>query len=114
PASRKSKHGHMRSLQWWWAVALKRAQVRKIRVHDLRHTYASVGAAAGLSLPVIGSLLGHRSPTSTARYAHLTQASLRQGLDAIAAALEPEGERKLPAKRQPKQKRSEVEKRARP
>ncbi len=41
------------------------------RLHDLRHTYASVLASAGQSLPVIGALLGHTQPQTTARYAHL-------------------------------------------
>ncbi len=46
-------------------------------MHDLRHTYASVLASAGLSLPVIGALLGHTTPTTTARYAHLFDDPLR-------------------------------------
>ena len=44
--------------------------MRRIRWHDLRHSFASVGAAAGLSLPLIGALLGHRLPSTTQRYAH--------------------------------------------
>jgi site-specific recombinase XerD len=40
-------------------------------LHDLRHSFASAGAAGGLSLPVIGALLGHKDPKTTQRYAHL-------------------------------------------
>jgi integrase len=47
------------------------------RVHDLRHTYASVLASAGLSPPVIGALLGHATPVTTARYSHLFDDTLR-------------------------------------
>jgi integrase len=54
-----------------WAILRKAANIPDVRLHDLRHTYASVLASAGLSLPVIGALLGHASPTTTHRYAHL-------------------------------------------
>ena len=47
------------------------------RVHDLRHSYASILASAGLSLPVIGALLGHTQTATTARYAHLFDDPLR-------------------------------------
>ncbi|MER9840318.1 site-specific integrase [Mesorhizobium australicum] len=47
------------------------------RIHDLRHTYASVLASAGLSLPIIGALLGHSQPATTARYSHLMDDPLR-------------------------------------
>jgi integrase len=54
-----------------WAALRKATGVADLRLHDLRHTYASVLASAGLSLPVIGALLGHATPVTTARYAHL-------------------------------------------
>jgi integrase len=54
----------------WQAVA-KRAGLVGVRIHDLRHTHASVGAGAGLGLPIIGKLLGHTQASTTQRYAHL-------------------------------------------
>jgi integrase len=54
-----------------WASICGAASIKGARVHDLRHTYASVLASAGMSLPIIGALLGHSTPTTTARYAHL-------------------------------------------
>jgi integrase len=59
------------------------------RLHDLRHTYASLLASAGLSLPIIGALLGHSQPATTARYAHLMDDPLRQATERVAAALAP-------------------------
>jgi site-specific recombinase XerD len=46
-------------------------------VHDLRHSYASILASAGLSLPVIGALLGHTQAATTNRYSHLFDDPLR-------------------------------------
>ena len=59
------------------------------RVHDLRHTHASVGAAAGLSLPLIGALLGHRSPQTTMRYAHLRDDPLQQAAATVGGGTQP-------------------------
>ena len=67
-----------------------------MRVHDLRHSFASAGAAGGASLPVIGALLGHTQPQTTARSAHLRDERLQAAaLDVtrrIAAAMGDAGE----------------------
>ena len=56
-----------------------------LRLHDLRHTYASVLASQGLSLPVIGALLGHTQAQTTARYAHLLDDALRAATEGAGA-----------------------------
>jgi site-specific recombinase XerD len=53
----------------------------------LRHTYASVLASSGLSLPIIGALLGHTQPGTTARYAHLLDDPLRAATERAAAVI---------------------------
>ena len=70
-----------------WAVLRKAASIPDVRLHDLRHTYASVLASAGLSLPVIGALLGHATPVTTHRYAHLFDDPLRQATERASAIL---------------------------
>jgi integrase len=55
-----------------------------LRMHDLRHSYASVLASRGMSLPVIGALLGHTAPQTTARYAHLLDEALRAATETVA------------------------------
>lgn len=60
-----------------WAVIRAAAGLEDVRLHDLRHNYASVLVSSGLGLPVIGALLGHASPSVTARYAHLADQPLR-------------------------------------
>ena len=66
-----------------------------VRLHDLRHSFASVGATSGLSLPIIGALLGHTQAVTTARYAHLAADPLKQAADVIgghiAAAMKGDG-----------------------
>jgi integrase len=75
-----------------WEAVSKRAGLAGVRLHDLRHTYASFGAGSGLGLPVIGKLLGHTQASTTHRYAHLDNDPLRRAAEniggQIAAALE--------------------------
>jgi integrase len=59
------------------------------RPHDLRHTYASVLASAGLSLPTIGALLGHSQPATTQRYSHLFDEPLRKATETAASVIAP-------------------------
>jgi integrase len=68
-----------------WATICTAAGLENLRVHDLRHSYASFLAGAGLSLPVIGALLGHATPTTTARYAHLADDPLRAATERVGA-----------------------------
>ena len=80
-----------------WFDIRDQAGLPDVRLHDLRHSFASVAASAGTSLYVIGSLLGHTQPSTTARYAHLHQDPLREASEAIAqrihAAMNPASEK---------------------
>lgn len=67
----------------WWRIA-KAAKLDGVRLHDLRHSAASVGAAGGLSLPIIGALLGHSQPATTARYAHLAADPVKAAAETVA------------------------------
>jgi len=70
-----------------WSRVRRAAGLDDVRLHDLRHSFASVGAAGGLSLPIIGALLGHKHATTTARYAHLSADPLRAANDAVGARI---------------------------
>jgi integrase len=74
-------------LQRPWALISTRAGLDGLRLHDLRHSFASVGAGSGLGLPVIGKLLGHSNSKTTERYAHLAADPLRRASDAISGAI---------------------------
>jgi integrase len=70
-----------------WDAVTRRAGLVGVRLHDLRHTYASFGAGGGLGLPIIGRLLGHAQAATTARYAHLDNDPLRCASEAIAGRI---------------------------
>ena len=63
--------GRLGNLSYYWGTVRERAGLDDVRIHDLRHSYASRALALGESLSTIGKLLGHRHVVSTARYAHL-------------------------------------------
>ena len=71
------------NLQKPWRRIRRRAGLEDMRLHDLRHSFASVGAAGGLSLPMIGKLLGHTQAATTQRYAHLAADPVRAANEAI-------------------------------
>jgi integrase len=74
-------------LQRPWAVVSKQAGLAGLRLHDLRHSFASVGVGSGLGLPILGKLLGHTNAKTTERYAHLAADPLRRASDAISGAI---------------------------
>jgi integrase len=66
-----------------WDAVRRRADLEDVRLHDLRHTFASIGAGSSLGLQIVGKLLGHSQPQTTARYAHLDADPLRRATDII-------------------------------
>jgi len=70
-----------------WTLVRKAAGLEDVRIHDLRHNFASFGAGGGMGLPIIGKLLGHTQAATTQRYAHLDNDPLRRASNAIGAAI---------------------------
>ena len=75
----RDRTGHRVDLKKPWAALTAEAGIAGLRVHDLRHSYASMLVSAGHGLPVIGALLGHSQVSTTARYAHLFDEVTRTG-----------------------------------
>ena len=75
---------HFQGVQKDWRAIRKEAGLEDVRIHDLRHSFASFGISAGLSLPIIGALLGHKDVSTTQRYAHLANDSARKAADGVA------------------------------
>jgi integrase len=83
-----AKHGTPRSdLKKPWAAVSRAAGLEGVRLHDLRHSFASIAAGASLGLPIIGKLLGHSQPATTARYAHLDADPMRRAANTIGATI---------------------------
>src|SRR6202035_5380946 len=70
-----------------WAAVTKAAGLDGVRLHDLRHSFASFGAGASLRLPIIGKLLGHSQAATTHRYAHLDADPMRRAVETIGATI---------------------------
>ncbi|MCY1425459.1 tyrosine recombinase XerC [compost metagenome] len=92
--SSSSKSGHLTNIYGSWELALaafakelELDEAPHLRIHDLRHTTASWMASQGDSLPMVGKLLGHTTPQTTARYAHLGTNPIREALNRTTAAM---------------------------
>jgi integrase len=70
-----------------WLRLRASADLHDVRLHDLRHTFASKGVNLGIGLPLIGALLGHALPTTTAKYAHLAADPTRNAGERIASRI---------------------------
>ena len=79
--------GPLRNLQYPWEIVRARAGLDDVRIHDLRHSFASRALALGESLPMIGELLGHRRVRTTARYAHLARDSVNASSARVAGSI---------------------------
>lgn len=84
----KAENQPLTDLKKTWAAVTRAAEIEDIRVHDLRHTFASILVSRGASLPLIGALLGHTQAATTARYAHLYDEPLREAAELVGAVLE--------------------------
>lgn len=79
---------HLVGLPKFWERIRARAGLDDVRLHDLRHSFASVGAGAGMGLLIVGKLLGHRDPKTTSRYAHLADDPAKVAADRISGQIE--------------------------
>jgi integrase len=76
-----------RFIDGFWSTICHEAGIEGCRLHDLRHSFASLLASSGQSLLVIGQMLGHTQPGTTARYSHLFDSALRDAADAVGEAV---------------------------
>ena len=83
----KKKGTGQRNINDSWDRVRKRAGLEGVRLHDLRHIFASRALALGESLSMIGELLGHRKVQTTARYAHLARDSVRASTAKVAESI---------------------------
>jgi integrase len=86
PAGRGAS-GPMRTTEKPWRTICRAAGITGLRTHDLRHDYASRLVSAGVSLHIVGGLLGHKKPSTTARYAHLHDGALRAATEKVGVVI---------------------------
>jgi integrase len=75
----------------FWQRVRQEVGIEDVRLHDLRHTYASKLVSQNVSLHIVGRLLGHTQPRTTARYAHVDDGALREATEAFGRTVEPIG-----------------------
>lgn len=88
PARRGGKEYRVAVNDNWRRICVT-AGITDCRIHDMRHSFASILASSGMSLPIIGRMLGHSSPTTTARYSHLHDDPLRIAAERVGAVVSP-------------------------
>ena len=91
PSPRKNGFLNAATVGSAWHRVREEAGLGDVRLHDLRHTHASMALAQGETVLTIGRLLGHRNPATTLKYIHLSDAMVREAVDTVGAALEKEG-----------------------
>lgn len=79
----------VQEIKRFWNDVRSEAGLEDVRIHDLRHTFASLLVSGGMTLPMIGKLLGHTQVQTTQRYAHLLDDPLRAGLEQVGDLLRP-------------------------
>jgi integrase len=86
PAPRSN--GPIRVIDWGWRLICNEAGITGLRVHDLRHHFASVAVSNGIDLRIVGQLLGYRDIDSTLGYAHLASAALVQSASRVSGFID--------------------------
>ena len=86
PAS--SGDGHFQGVERVWQKVRTAAGFPTLRLHDLRHSFASIGLARGDALPIICAILGHADVKTTSRYAHLADDPVKRAADAISKSVQ--------------------------
>ena len=75
------------TLDRFWRALREEAGLQDLRLHDLRHSYASFALRQGETVLTIGRLLGHRDPASTLRYTHFADALVRDAVEVVGKSL---------------------------
>jgi len=81
------RNGDGLNIRGTWESVRKAAGLDDVHLHDLRHSFASILVSSGASLPLIGALLGHTNPATTARYSHLFLDPLREAAERVGAVV---------------------------
>ena len=87
PSTRRQGPVSLTMFETFWRRVREEAEIADVRLHDLRHTYASIAIMGGESVTTTARLLGHNDAQTTLKYAHLSDRSVREATDALAGIL---------------------------
>ncbi len=87
PSSRADMPVSLTMIQRFWQRVRSDAELDDVRLHDARHTYASIAIMAGETVPIVGRLLGHNDTATTLKYTHLAETVMRDAADAMGGVL---------------------------
>ena len=87
PSARADRPQPLHTIDGFWYRIRAEADLRDVRLHDLRHTYASIALTHGETVLTIGKLLGHNDPGTTLKYTHLADTTVREAANAVGAVL---------------------------
>lgn len=87
PSQRAEGATHYQGIEKIWKKVRVKLEMPYLRIHDLRHSFAAVGATHGQSLPIIGAILGHREVSTTQRYAHLADYPVKRAANQISGKI---------------------------
>ena len=87
PARRRRSFFNPEMIHYYWQKVRDEAGLGDVRLHDLRHSYASVALLNGATVPTIAKLLGHNDTATTLKYTHLNHAAIREAVEAVAPIL---------------------------
>jgi site-specific recombinase XerD len=88
PSMHGAKEGHLEDLRKPFDKVCDLADIRGLRIHDLRHSFATIAVMSGASLHEVQKLLGHSDVSMTQRYAHLAEESLQRATDGVSQAID--------------------------
>jgi integrase len=84
--------GHIVEVKKGWRRICKNAGISNLRIHDLRHSFASQAISDGATLAMVGALLGHSNPSTTSRYSHLYDDPLRKAVERVGTTITAAGQ----------------------
>ncbi len=87
PSSQTGNSVHVNTVDFFWRRLRHEAGLPDVRLHDLRHTFASIAVMSGENIPTVGRLLGHNDPGTTLKYTHLAHHAVAEAAETVGSVL---------------------------
>ncbi|MCY4596733.1 MAG: tyrosine-type recombinase/integrase, partial [Bryobacterales bacterium] len=87
PSSQTGNSVHVNTIDLFWRRLRHEAGLPDVRLHDLRHTFASIAVMSGENILTVGRLLGHNDPGTTLKYTHLAHDAVAEAAETVGSVL---------------------------